>query len=139
MKRLKLVQSLVRHSDGSAAVELAFVIPLVVMMLLGIVEFGQIHWARHALQFGCDQGIRYALANPDASMSAIETVVRNNIAGFAPEALDISVVPETVATVPFLDVSASYTYTLTLAFVDLGTVDVLARARAPLGTPPPPI
>jgi Flp pilus assembly protein TadG len=46
------------RSDGTAAVELAILMPVFLAFLLGIVEFGRLMWTHAALQFAVEAAAR---------------------------------------------------------------------------------
>jgi Flp pilus assembly protein TadG len=55
------------HDDeGAVMVEFAFVLPVLVTLLIGIIEFGQAYNIKHALQAGAREGARAAALGEDA-------------------------------------------------------------------------
>ena len=48
-------------NTGSAAVEFAFVAPLLFLLLFAIVEFGRAWWAKSSLQYAAERAARYAV------------------------------------------------------------------------------
>lgn len=70
-----------RHRDdrGAAALEFALIVPILVMVVFGIVDFG---WAMNRdtlVNNAAREGAREGSLNPDAT--AIATVVRNSLSG----------------------------------------------------------
>ncbi|MFL6155346.1 MAG: TadE/TadG family type IV pilus assembly protein [Marmoricola sp.] len=70
-----------RHRDqrGAAALEFALIVPILVMVVFGIVDFG---WAINRdtlVNNAAREGAREGSLNPDAT--AIATVVRNSLSG----------------------------------------------------------
>ena len=53
-----------RASDGATAVEMAFILPVFLMFLLGICEFGRALWTQTALQFAVETAARCAAISP---------------------------------------------------------------------------
>jgi Flp pilus assembly protein TadG len=61
------------RSDGTAAVELAILAPLLLVFLLGIVEFGRLMWTQAALQFAVEAAARcYTIDTTCTSVSATQ-------------------------------------------------------------------
>jgi Flp pilus assembly protein TadG len=48
-------------NTGSAAVEFAFVAPLLFLLMFAIVEFGRAWWAKSSLQYAAERAARYAV------------------------------------------------------------------------------
>lgn len=71
MRVLRARQSL--SESGAAAVELAIVLPLILMILLGITEFGRAYNARVSLQHAVREGVRVWALTQDASRAALAT------------------------------------------------------------------
>lgn len=72
-----------RHSEeGAAAVEFAIILPLLVVLVMGIVEFSRAYGAKEALQHGAREGARVmALTNNSA---AAKTAAVNGAIGLNP-------------------------------------------------------
>ena len=58
---------LTRDTSGAAAVEFAFVGPLMVVMLLGIMSYGGYFWLAHSVQQLANDGARAAVAGLSAT------------------------------------------------------------------------
>lgn len=59
------VRNLLSDRTGAAVIEAAFVLPLVFMLLVGVVSFGQWFMVAHSLQQAADEGARAAIAGVD--------------------------------------------------------------------------
>lgn len=62
----RLLDCLWRSRDGATAIEMAFLLPVFLMFLLGIVEFGRAMWTQTALQFAVERAARCAAVSPSA-------------------------------------------------------------------------
>ncbi len=69
-----------RGEAGGAVVEMAVVMPILFMFLFGIVEFGRIMMVSHSLNNAARAGARVAVL-PGATNAAVETAIRNELAG----------------------------------------------------------
>jgi Flp pilus assembly protein TadG len=47
-----------RADDGAVAVEFAFVFPLLLLVVFGLVDFGRLYWAQLALTSAAREGVR---------------------------------------------------------------------------------
>jgi uncharacterized membrane protein len=53
-----------RKSRGQSLVEVALVLPVIVMMMLGLLDFGRAYYTIVALRDAADEGAAYAAGNP---------------------------------------------------------------------------
>jgi Flp pilus assembly protein TadG len=58
---------------GNTAVEFAFLLPVLLLMLLGIVEFGRLLWTQSSLQHAAEAAARYAAINYPTCSSDTQT------------------------------------------------------------------
>lgn len=55
---MRLLQKRLKQCRGTAAVETAVVLPVYVLLLFGVIEFGHAHMVQNLLQSGCRNGAR---------------------------------------------------------------------------------
>jgi len=55
-----------RHSRGQALVEFALVLPVFVVLLMSIFDFGRVIWAKNSLESAAREGARYAIVHGDS-------------------------------------------------------------------------
>jgi Flp pilus assembly protein TadG len=58
--------------SGATAVEMAFILPLLLLVLLSIMEFGRLAWTRTALEFAVQEASRCGSVRPDICGSAAQ-------------------------------------------------------------------
>jgi Flp pilus assembly protein TadG len=71
-------------------VEFALMLPLLVIFLVGIVEFGHIWYLKHTLNNASREGARYGVRNSD-NLGNLETVVKNSLTSAYFEKYDVLV------------------------------------------------
>jgi Flp pilus assembly protein TadG len=64
MTLIRPVIRLWRSRAGAAAVESAFVLPVALLLLLGVMELGRAFWTQSALTYAVQQGARCASVQP---------------------------------------------------------------------------
>jgi len=114
------------REGGQAAVELALVLPALILVLVGLVQVGVALSAYLTLQTAAYEGAR--LATTGATTSAIVSRIDAVAADIPPSALNISVSPAPPLTYQS-NVTVSVTYDLPVAF---GAVAHLWGASIPL-------
>lgn len=61
-----------RNKDGAVAVEFALILPVLLIMLFGTMEIGNILYAKSILQQGVETAGRYAMIHIDATTTEIQ-------------------------------------------------------------------
>lgn len=121
MQRRKRVE---RHSErGVIAVEFALVVPVLLVLLFGIVEFGRAYNAKVELTGAVREGVRVlALASGDPVATTLD----------ASPGLDTTTIVVTTSGSPCAAgspawVQASYPFTLHIPFYGTPTIDIQAK------------
>lgn len=118
-----------RDCRGSTAVEFAMVLPLLVAVVFGVLEFGRAMWMRQSMQFAVEEAARYALANTTASATAISTIASARLATVGPDA-GIAVATTLDANAVTVTASADF-QTIVPGLLPAGAVTLTARSRLP--------
>lgn len=100
---------------GTAIVELAIVLPLLLLLLLGIMEVGHLMFVRYNMVNAATQGARVGIVVPDATedliISRVQDALENSGVGHYPMDISAEVTPppDNVVTVtvsvPYIDVA----------------------------------
>ena len=83
-----------RGSSGSVAVEFALLLPVYILFILGIIEFGRMIWIRNTMEFAAETAARYG-AVTGATEAQIEAYALTQLTGM--DSLTISFTGTTVA------------------------------------------
>lgn len=70
-----------RGEHGAVALEFALLLPVLLLFLMGIVEFGRALWTRSILQFAVEEASRYAIAHSTASSATIVAYAQGQVVG----------------------------------------------------------
>jgi Flp pilus assembly protein TadG len=112
----QLVHALANNRSGHAAVELAFVLPALLLFIFGIMEVGHVLWLQNALDYSVEEAARCISNNPAQCGNASQTqsfAASQSGAGFL-----TSVFTVTTASCGN-QVSASYPVVLTIPYMNL--------------------
>ncbi|MFC4557611.1 TadE/TadG family type IV pilus assembly protein [Virgibacillus kekensis] len=113
---------MVKNEDGQAMVEFALIVPLLLMLLVGIFDFGRVLYTHLQLELIAQESVRIAgLGQGD---EAIRTYAHNNFDLGNPGDLQVSISPEEPNRV-----SGEYV-TVTLTFPE-EILDILGSAAVP--------
>ena len=74
---MAIVRKFLNREDGQSLVEFALILPIILILLLGIVEFGLILYNQHVITNASREGARYGIVvqNPRRTVAEIEGVV----------------------------------------------------------------
>jgi Flp pilus assembly protein TadG len=88
---LNLLRRLRRNQSGTSMIEFGIAGPVVLMAIIGCVEFGRFFWIRNTLEHAVEEAGRYAVINKTASSTDIQTQVRSKVMGIDPTLIQVSV------------------------------------------------
>jgi Flp pilus assembly protein TadG len=106
-----------RSERGAAAVEFAFIVPLLIVLVLGIAEFGRAFQVQGTLSAAAREGVRIMALQNDPV--AARTAVRNASTSLAPTITDaeIAISPATCPTVQTGSTSVRLTISYPMPFL----------------------
>lgn len=76
---MEFLKRYLRTVKGVAAIEFAFVLPVYLLFIFGIIELGYVLWGFSALEYGASYGARYAFVNPTSSGSTVQNYALSKI------------------------------------------------------------
>src|ERR1043165_3932016 len=85
MRRTKIV----RCESGAAMVELALALPILLLLVWGVIDFGRLLYTTNSMASAVREGSRYAavLATPSTQVAAIRTAVKRTFVPLGSPAL----------------------------------------------------
>jgi len=116
---------------GNVAVEFALIVPIVLMIIMGIFEFGQALRIYNTLAYAVEQAGRYAMVNTDATTTEVEDYTASQLIGVNASTVTIAATTEVDAGTTYSVITADTTYDINVPFMTLGSVPLRARARVP--------
>ncbi|MFN3075909.1 MAG: TadE/TadG family type IV pilus assembly protein [Alphaproteobacteria bacterium] len=114
------------------AVEFSLLLPVIIMLSFGVIEFGRMLWIQSTLQYAVDQTARFAIVNPTATAVDLKAYAATQISGFDPATVTITATPVTVGGVDFMDIIATTTFSAVTAYVPAASVSLKSENRVPL-------
>ncbi len=94
-------------------IEFAFILPILMLTILGAIEFGRYYWIRNTLELAVEEAGRYATISKNATETEIQTKVRNVIKNLLDpkvlksESISVSVIPTAGSNVTFKTIKAT--------------------------------
>jgi hypothetical protein len=133
-----LGRRLARDQDGVAAIEMAFSLPILFVMIYMLFQFAQVYRAIAGIQQALGEGARYATLclNPSAlgcttpDADSIKTKITNSVYGIGPGTFNVvTPVSGTAGTSKYFDLSVTYSQPTTLLLFPGPTVNVSRSKR----------
>jgi Flp pilus assembly protein TadG len=130
---LRHLRRLARNEAGTSFIEFAIAGPVVILALLGCIEFGRYFWIRNTLEYAVEEAGRYAILNKSASESDIQTQVRNKVMGVNPSTITVAVVPTAGSNVTYKTITAtSPNISLVGGLLPVASLKLSAQTRVPV-------
>ncbi|MCK5166785.1 MAG: pilus assembly protein [Rhodospirillaceae bacterium] len=124
-------RSYLANDRGVAAVEFAIVLPVFIMLIMGIVDFGRIYWIKSAMQFVVEQSTRYAMVNTSISEAALETYAYAQEASVSGSGATFEATIDASGTVNYMTVTGTYTFSFITPLVGT-TLTLDAKSVTPI-------
>ena len=118
--------SLKRDVRGAAAIEMAFGLPIFIMMLWAIIQFGLMFRAMAGIQHALGEGARLATIYPRPSDAVIKARISAKVYGIKPGTF---VVPNPAPGTGYLDLSVQYSQPTSLLLLPGPTINVTKTKR----------
>lgn len=130
---LRLLTAFGRNRRGAALVEFGFISPVLILFLLGIMEFGYFMWNRHSVEFAVEETGRLVMTKESVTDESVTTDFKSRLLGIDPDSVTATVSRETIGVTTFVVLTANYTYSFLFAgYLGLGPVGITSVTRVPL-------
>lgn len=130
---MKQLRRIFTHRRGSFAIEAAFALPVLLMMIFGTIEFSYVMWARGQLGMAVEETGRWVVVekgngrNPDSGQ--IGAHLDNSLIALDPADVNVTVTPAVSPNgTNYRVITATYTYTFFTASL-LGVTQTLPVSR----------
>lgn len=122
-------RSLVRDERGASVIEMAFALPLVITLMIGILWFGMILHTNGAMRHAIGEGVRIAKVDWDATDAQIIDATKAALVGVNTEGLQSVVYQKgTVGSATYGRITMKFVLDPEIPFVDLEPI-VLEETR----------
>lgn len=136
---LRTLCQLVADCRGVSAVEFAFLAPVFLSMILGVIEFGRVAYTQGVVSFAAEEATRYAVVNYSISEEEVRDLAEACLLGIDPDRINAIIVTgpiDPVDNTRTISVEVSYSFEFLLPFLPEGTIPISGRSRGFLIPPP---
>ena len=100
-----------RDDRGTTAIELAFCLPVLLTLVVGIFQFGWVQHTRSSIRFALEQAARKLVIEPDTTQAQIQTDVTSSLGKLTGGDITVSLVKTDTANGRIASLTAAYTST----------------------------
>lgn len=111
---LRILKKLLKNNEGTEAIEMAFVLPVFLLFVLGIIEFGRAYWIMDSMQLSIDEAGRYVMLNTTATDSQIISTAKNNLYGLNQNDFTVTTDSQTINGINYKRINATYLFTFSI-------------------------
>lgn len=127
---MKLLRKISRNDDGAAVIEMAFALPVLIILLWMIVQLGLVFRAMSGIQHSLGEGARTATLWPVPTTDTITDKMEAAVYGIGPGDFDIvTPVAGTADGSNYLDLEVTYTQDTDLLIIPGPTISVSRSKR----------
>lgn len=127
---MRMMRNLCRDRRGAAVVELAFALPVLIILMWVIIQLGLVFRAMSGIQHGLGEGARYATLFPKPTDAEIKTKITQTVYGIGPGSFTIPTPTSGVADgANYLDLKVTYTQPTDLLLLRGPTITVSRSKR----------
>ncbi|HTK59034.1 MAG TPA: TadE/TadG family type IV pilus assembly protein [Sphingomicrobium sp.] len=127
---MKKFSTLRRDESGAVAIETAFALPALIIMVWAVVQLGLVFRAMSGIQHALGEGARLATLYPQPTDDAIRDRIEDVVYGIGPGTFTIEEpVPGTENGSAYLDLEVSYTQQTDMLFLPGPTITVSRSKR----------
>ena len=106
---MRMMRNLRRDRRGVAVIELAFALPVLIIMMWVIIQLGLVFRAMSGIQHGLGEGARFATLYPKPTDAAIKTKITATLYGIGPgNFLPPQLTPGVADGANYLDLKVTY-------------------------------
>ncbi len=130
MLKLPFVRRVVRNEQGAAVIEMAFALPVLIMLLWMIVQLGLVFRAMSGIQHGLGEGARTATLFPKPTNTVIQNRIQDAVYGIGPGNFTIPPpVQGTADGASYLDLTVTYSQQTSLLIIPGPMISVTRSKR----------
>ena len=122
----RLIRKLVRNERGAAAIEMAFALPIFLVMLWMVVQMGLVMRAVAGMQHALGEGARLTVIYPTPTHNQIVNEINDRVYGIGPGTFNIAT---PVNGNGYIDLSVTYSQQTDLLFLPGPTVNLTRNKR----------
>lgn len=127
--------SLLRNQSGVTAIEFAITLPLLILIVLGTLEFGRALKVRNEMSHALSKAVRVINLDSEQTTEAIAELLGTYLADYGSEDLDVDVLSTTISGTDYMRISVGFPFHMIIPFSSVSTVILDVDTLAPVISP----
>lgn len=124
--------SFLRDQKGVTAIEFAITLPLLLLIVLGTMEFGRVLKARNEMSHALSRAVRVINLDSEQTAEDIATIIDTYLAGYGSDDLDVDVLSTTISGTDYMRISVGFPFHTIIPFSSVSTVTLDVDTLAPV-------
>ena len=127
--------SFLRDQRGVSAIEFAITLPLLLLIVLGTLEFGRALKARNEMSHALSKAVRVINLDSEQTTQAISDILGTYLADYGSEDLDVNVLSTTISGTDYMNISVGFPFHTIIPYSSVSTVMLKVDTLAPVISP----
>jgi len=127
--------SFLRDQRGVSAIEFAITLPLLLLIVLGTMEFGRALKARNEMSQALSKVVRVLNLDSEQTTASISELLGTYLADYSSEDLDVDVLSSTISGTDYMNISVGFPFHTMIPFSSVSTVTLNVDTLAPVISP----
>lgn len=121
-----------RHTSGVTAIEFALTFPVLMLIVMGALEFGRALEARNQISHALSRAVRVVDLDADRTASEIAALMAGYLDEFDEDDLTIGTSTTTTSGVEYMDISVAFPFDVIIPFASVSSVTLNVQTRTPV-------
>jgi len=127
--------SFLRDQRGVTAIEFAITLPLLLLIVLGTLEFGRALKARNEMSHALSRVVRVINLDSNKTTEDIAEILGTYLADYGSEDLDVNVLSAAISGTDYMRISVGFPFHTIIPFSSVSTVTLDVDTLAPVISP----
>lgn len=115
-RRGAIARLFARDNGGVAGVETAMVLPILLLVLFGTIEFGRAMMSWNEVSHALGEAVRLVNIDSNTPTTYVKTYVENELADINTASLSVTATTTTVSSVDYMRITVSFPFNVTIPF-----------------------
>lgn len=124
-----------RNQSGATAIEFAITFPLLILIVLGTLEFGRGLKARNEMSHALSKAVRVINLDSEQTTQAIAEILGTYLADYGSEDLNVNVLSTTISGTDYMRISVGFPFHMIIPFSSVSTVLLDVDTLVPVISP----
>ena len=126
-------RALVRDASGVTSVEFAFVIGLIVMIVIGTIEFGRALAAQNEMSYALGRVVRVTTLDSSTTTEQVVALLEDQLDSYDERELEVAITE--VSGTSFMEIAVEFPFTISIPLMPVSEVMLRVATRAPMVSP----